>query len=126
MKLGAGLLEDLLGHAAGVEAAGVHDVGDALCLRHVAQGVVGMGHPADGEDDDGGLVGDATVGVGAVIVFVGVDPVEVSEPQGIAQGLVACGVGRAADEGNLRRARASCTWRNWKATGACASGLGRA
>ena len=93
------MLENLPSHAAGVQAAGVHDVGDALGPRDVAQGVVGMAHPADGEDDDGGLVGDAVVGVGAVVVLIGADPVKVGEAQGVDEGLVVCGVGDAADEG---------------------------
>ena len=58
-----------------------------------------MTHPADGQDDDGGLVGDAAVGVGAVVVLIGADPVEVGEAQGVNEGLVVCGVGDAADEG---------------------------
>ena len=57
-----------------------------------------MAHPAEGKDDDGGLVGDA--GVGAVVVLIGANPGEVSEAQGVDEGLVMCGVGYAADEGD--------------------------
>ncbi|KQR07180.1 hypothetical protein ASF71_21085 [Deinococcus sp. Leaf326] len=77
----------------------MHDVRHALGFRYIAQAVVGMTHPADGEDNDGRLIGDAAVGMGAVVVLIGANPLQIGEPQGVDEGLVVCGVGDAADEG---------------------------
>lgn len=104
----------MLGDATGVEAARVHDVGDALGPLYVIQAVVSMTHSADGEDDDGGLFGDAAVGVGAVIVSGRTDPVEMGEAQGVDEGLIMCAVGEATDEGEASALKERPCFLEWR------------